>query len=92
MNGENIIFKLLFGDNVKPFSEKIDKDQISRYKLFWETQGSILIDRWQNKIRLNMYSLLNDEPDCDCKTCSKIKELKVIINMLAEVQTTLNKE
>ena len=99
----NIVYKILFNDEKERLPDPNKPENIPRikamqasrnekFKRFWEGEGSILFERWQDKIRDNVFALLVDEPDCSCKACNKIRETTVLLKMLSEAQIILGKE
>lgn len=62
------------------------------YKRFWKGTGKPLLDRWQARLRVGLFDLVKSDPECNCKTCIKLRELSNITKMLAEAEMILNKE
>lgn len=99
----SVVYKILFNDDLEQLPDPNKPENVPRikamegartdkFKRFWEGVGEPLVDRWQEKIRANIFALLTEEPDCNCKTCNKIREVAVVIKMLSEAQIILNKE
>ena len=98
-----IVYKILFNDEPENIPNPNKPENIPRikamgqarnekFKRFWEGEGSVLFERWQDKIRENVFALLVDEPDCNCKQCNKIREITTILKLLSEAQTIISKE
>jgi len=98
-----IVYKLLFDDtpdvipnpNLPENVPRLKAMQLSRdakFKRFWEGAGAVLFERWQDKVRENVFGLLIDEPDCNCKSCNKIREITTILKLLSEAQLIIDKE
>jgi hypothetical protein len=98
-----IVYKILFNDEPEripdpnlpenvPRIKAITASRDEKFRRFWNGPGSILFERWQDKIRGNVFDLLVNEEDCNCKTCNKIKEIATIVKLLSEAQLILNKE
>jgi len=98
-----LVYKILFGDEPVSIPDPNKPENIPRlkamqtaredkFKRFWDGEGSVLIERWQEKIRDNMFELLVEETDCNCKTCNKIREVATVIKMLSEAKIILTKE
>lgn len=95
-----IVYKILFNDepdnipnpnlpeNV-PRIKALTAARNDRFRRFWEGPGSVLFERWQDKIRGSVFDLLITEEDCNCKTCTKIKEIATIVKLLSEAQLLL---
>ena len=67
--------------------------KVDSFKKFWEGQGSVLMDRWQNKIRDEIFVLLTDYyTECTCKTCVKIRETVTLVRLLSEAQLILSED
>jgi len=68
------------------------KKKVKDLKKFWEGPGSPLMDRWKQKIRMNVNDLFTSpDPNCTCETCSKIRNITSILRVLAEAEAVLNK-
>jgi len=99
-----LVYKLLFGDVYKTTIDPNKPENVPRInamleaereekKRFWEGPGKVLFDSWQAKVRNGAFELIT-KPDleCNCKTCLKIKELSMLIKLLADAEITINKE
>lgn len=98
-----IVFKVLFdqepevlpdpnNDANGPRIRAMRMAREEKFKRFWEGSGKVLLERWQEKIRGNVFDLFVGVDDCNCKTCNKIREMRTIIQMLTEAQLVLDKE
>ena len=98
-----IVHKILFNDEKEklpdpnkpenvPRIKAMEAAKTAKFKRFWEGEGQVLFERWQEKIRKNIFALLVQEQECSCKTCNKIREINVILKMLTEAQLIINKE
>ena len=96
----NIAYKILFNDEKErlpnpnlpeniPRIKAMEAAKTEKFKRFWEGSGAVLFERWQDKIRNNMLELLVTEPDCNCKTCNKVRETFSLLKMLAEAEIIL---
>jgi hypothetical protein len=98
-----IVYKILFNDEPEnlpnpnlpenvPRIKAMTKARDEKFRRFWKNEGAVLFERWQDKIRENVFDLLITEEDCNCKTCNKIKEIATIVKLLSEAQLILSKE
>lgn len=96
----NIVYKILFNEEKErlpnpnlpeniPRIKAMEASKSERFKRFWEGEGSVLFERWQDKIRDNIFTLLVEDPECNCKQCNKIRETSVLLKMLAEAEIIL---
>lgn len=97
------LYKVMFGDEPETFldpnkeeNQAVIKAQREaakeEYKMFWNSTGKPLLERFQAKLRVGLFDLLKSDPECSCESCIKIRELSTITKMLAEAEMILNKE
>ncbi len=99
-----IVYKLLYNDVPKkipnpnlpenvPRLNALRREQVEKTKRFWDGKGAVLFDRWQEKIKANMFELLvNPDDGCTCPSCNKLRELSNIVKLLSEAQLILDQE
>lgn len=99
-----LVYKILFDKEFKKTLDPNKPENIPRInamlelekqktKQFWEGPGKVLFDQWQNKIRTETFDLITKPDfDCTCKTCLRIKELSMLIKLLADAELIINRE
>lgn len=98
-----VVYKILFNDEPEkipnpnlpenqPRMKALSQAREERFKRFWEGTGKVLFDEWQGQIRSDIFSILINTEDCNCKTCIKIREIETKVKLLSEAQLILNKE
>jgi hypothetical protein len=64
-----------------------EKDALER---FLNGQGKVLVDRWTDKIKQGIVMMIASESeDCSCATCTRLRGIKSLFEMLMEAQEVL---
>lgn len=100
-----IVWQVLFGESVEDLPDPNKPENSARinatikakraeFKSFAAHSGKPFFDAIQVKIRADLFGIAvtDDTPDCNCKTCAKLREIRQMTKMLAWAQELCSKD
>ena len=98
-----IVWSVMFGEDVEKLPDPNKPENSARinamrhakqeaFKSYFNGPGKPLFDEMRTKIRAMMFDLaVGAEDGCQCKTCSRLRELRFLVKMLSWAEATCGK-